>query len=71
MLISDLVKCCKVGSNGQCIPNTEPCKARNLHIFFDAFHPTEAVNKLSANLAYKAPAPSFAHPMDIGRLVKL
>lgn len=69
--LPDLVKCCKVGSNGQCIPNTKPCKARNLHPFFDAFHPTEVVNKLSANLAYNAPAPSFAYPMDICRLVKL
>ncbi|KAL5053698.1 hypothetical protein RYX36_034380 [Vicia faba] len=64
-------KCCKVGSNGQCIPNEEPCMNRNLHPFFDEFHPTEVVNKVLANMAYNAPFPGFAHPMDISHLVKL
>ncbi|XP_058735806.1 GDSL esterase/lipase At1g29670-like [Vicia villosa] len=67
----EISKCCKVGSNGQCIPNEEPCKFRNLHPFFDEFHPTEVVNKVVANMAYKAPVPACAHPMDISHLVKL
>lgn len=67
----EISKCCKVGSNGQCIPDGEPCKFRNLHPFFDEFHPTEVVNKVVANMAYKAPVPACAYPMDISHLVKL
>ncbi|CAL5214242.1 unnamed protein product [Lathyrus oleraceus] len=66
-----ILTCCKVGSNGQCIPNEEPCQNRNLHPFFDEFHPSEVVNKVLANMAYNAPVPAFAHPMDISHLVKL
>lgn len=69
--ISEVAVCCKVGPNGQCIPNEEPCKNRNLHVFFDAFHPTEMTNQLSARSAYNAPIPTLAHPMDISHLVKL
>ena len=67
----DIVKCCKVGSNGQCIPNEEPCKDRTIHPFFDSFHPTELINKVMAGLAYNAPNPATAYPMDISHLVKL
>ncbi|XP_061356388.1 GDSL esterase/lipase At1g29670-like [Gastrolobium bilobum] len=63
--------CCEVGSNGQCIRDKEPCKDRNLFAFFDAFHPTEMVNRVTAISAYNAPIPSFAYPMDISHLVKL
>ncbi|XP_045825679.1 GDSL esterase/lipase At1g29670-like [Trifolium pratense] len=69
--LTDIAICCKVGSNGQCIPDEKPCRARDLHPFFDAFHPSEMVNKLSAETAYHAPSPSFAYPMDISHLVKL
>ncbi|KAG5029551.1 hypothetical protein AAZX31_05G152200 [Glycine max] len=69
--ISEVAVCCKVGPNGQCIPNEEPCKNRNLHVFFDAFHPSEMTNQLSARSAYNAPIPTLAHPMDISHLVKL
>ncbi|KAI5384838.1 hypothetical protein KIW84_071716 [Lathyrus oleraceus] len=67
----NILTCCKVGSNGQCIPNEEPCMFRHLHPFFDEFHPTEVLNKVLANMAYKTPIPAFAHPMDISHLVKL
>jgi hypothetical protein len=41
------------------------------HPFFDAFHPSEVVNKLTAETAYHSPSPSLAYPMDISHLVKL
>ncbi|KAL2647752.1 hypothetical protein AAZV13_05G136900 [Glycine max] len=69
--LQEVAVCCKVGPNGQCIPNEEPCKNRNLHVFFDAFHPSEMTNQLSARSAYNAPIPTLAHPMDISHLVKL
>ncbi|TKY60091.1 GDSL esterase/lipase [Spatholobus suberectus] len=70
-LPKDVIICCKVGSNGQCIPNEEPCRNRNLYPFFDEFHPTEIVNQAIARSAYNAPIPTYAHPMDISHLVKL
>ncbi|KAK7318870.1 hypothetical protein RJT34_03577 [Clitoria ternatea] len=51
---ADLIPCCKVGSNGQCIPNEKPCMNRSLTAFFDEFHPTEMVNQMSARSAYNA-----------------
>lgn len=68
--IPPIVKCCEVGSNGQCIRNKKPCMARELHPFFDAFHPTEIVNQFTGRSAYHAPIPTYAHPMDISHLVK-
>ncbi|PON58057.1 Lipase [Parasponia andersonii] len=37
--------CCETWKNGTsgCIPFTKPCKERNSHYFFDAFHLTETV----------------------------
>ncbi|RDX96776.1 GDSL esterase/lipase, partial [Mucuna pruriens] len=65
------VICCKVGSNGQCIPKEEPCQNRNQYPFFDAFHPTEIANQVIAKSAYNSPIPAYAYPMDISHLVKL
>ena len=67
----DFLKCCIVGSNGQCVPNQEPCPQRSLHPFFDAFHPTEVINQFFARCSYNSPVPSYTHPMDISHLVKL
>ncbi|WRX25956.1 GDSL lipase/esterase - like 10 [Theobroma cacao] len=41
--------CCEVvKETGQCVPNTAPCRNRNLFIFFDSFHPSEAANPVTA-----------------------
>ncbi|GAV70783.1 Lipase_GDSL domain-containing protein [Cephalotus follicularis] len=44
--------CCKVNNVGQCNPDKAPCKNRNTHLFWDSFHPTEAVNVIGALIAY-------------------
>jgi phospholipase/lecithinase/hemolysin len=39
--------CCGAGKyKGQllCIPVLKPCENRRVHVFWDAFHPTEATN---------------------------
>ncbi|KAK7399741.1 hypothetical protein VNO78_10930 [Psophocarpus tetragonolobus] len=71
--ITNVLICCKAGSNGQCIPNEKPCDNRHITPFFDEFHTTEMANQVIARSCYHAPLipPNFAHPMDISHLVKL
>ncbi|KAL1292477.1 hypothetical protein HN51_060902 [Arachis hypogaea] len=60
--------CCGVGrNNGQitCLPMQTPCENRREHLFWDAFHPTEAGNAVVAQRAYSAQSPSDAYPTDI------
>ncbi|KAH7836473.1 hypothetical protein Vadar_001758 [Vaccinium darrowii] len=66
--------CCGVGrNNGQitCLPLQTPCPNRKEHIFWDAFHPTEASNIILGRRSYSAQSPSDAYPMDIRRLAQL
>ncbi|XP_071697878.1 GDSL esterase/lipase At4g18970-like [Rutidosis leptorrhynchoides] len=66
--------CCGVGrNNGQitCLPFETPCSNRNKYIFWDAFHPTEAVNTIVGGRAYNAASSSDAYPIDIRRLAQL
>ncbi|KAK7245591.1 hypothetical protein RIF29_40438 [Crotalaria pallida] len=66
------IRCCQFDMRtGQCIPNKTPCNNRNLHIFYDSFHPTEAVNKLMAASAYISSIIKITHPIDIFSLVKI
>ncbi|KAG6738681.1 GDSL esterase/lipase At1g71250 [Populus alba] len=47
--------CCGIGRNqGQitCLPWVVPCSNRNTYVFWDAFHPTEAVNAILAQRAF-------------------
>ncbi|GAB2218508.1 hypothetical protein Droror1_Dr00001733 [Drosera rotundifolia] len=48
--------CCGIGRNrGQvsCLPLLPPCTNRDEYVFWDAFHPTQAANKILAAEAYK------------------
>lgn len=47
--------CCGAGrfnGNVLCLPIVKPCPDRQDYVFWDAFHPTEAANKLLGNLLY-------------------
>ncbi|KAJ9135965.1 hypothetical protein P3X46_033083 [Hevea brasiliensis] len=46
--------CCKVNEYGLCVPYEAPCELRNLHLFWDAFHPSEIANKFTAEISYLA-----------------
>ncbi|KAI9120529.1 hypothetical protein K1719_007562 [Acacia pycnantha] len=61
--------CCQVRADGMCDPNKSPCAERNLNMFFDSFHPTEAANKLLATFAYRSLLRIVTHPMDISHLL--
>ncbi|CAN0853648.1 GDSL esterase/lipase At1g29660 [Linum grandiflorum] len=52
------VPCCKVSSmTGFCIPNSVPCTNRGSYLFWDAFHPAEAANRVAAPVYYQAIKP--------------
>ncbi|KAM3323943.1 GDSL esterase/lipase [Capsicum chacoense] len=62
--------CCGVGRNrGQitCLPFQTPCSNREQYIFWDAFHPTEAVNVLFGRKAFTG-GPDVVYPMNIQQL---
>ncbi|EXB58270.1 GDSL esterase/lipase [Morus notabilis] len=65
------VGCCPVNNIGQCIPFLTPCQNRTTYVFWDSFHPTEAVNLLTASRSYTAFLPSDTYPIDIKRLAQL
>ncbi|KAK6158003.1 hypothetical protein DH2020_005317 [Rehmannia glutinosa] len=45
--------CCKVSnSTGQCVSGLPTCPVRDLHVFFDNFHPTELIHKAVGTAAY-------------------
>ncbi|KAK7412513.1 hypothetical protein VNO78_03977 [Psophocarpus tetragonolobus] len=61
--------CCSPGLTGECIPDQVPCENRNDHVFFDAFHPSEAWNLINALVNYNSTNTSaFTYPMDIKHL---
>ncbi|XP_058079624.1 GDSL esterase/lipase At1g71691-like [Magnolia sinica] len=65
--------CCGIGRNGgqiTCLPFQTPCANRNEYVFWDAFHPTEAVNLIMGRRAFSGDA-SVVHPMNIQQLANL
>ncbi|KAG6756181.1 hypothetical protein NC652_027747 [Populus alba x Populus x berolinensis] len=65
--------CCGVGrNNGQitCLPLQAPCRNRNQYVFWDAYHPTEAVNVIIGRRSYSAQSASDAYPYDIRQLAQ-
>ncbi|XP_060217058.1 GDSL esterase/lipase At1g71691-like [Lycium barbarum] len=65
--------CCGVGRNrGQitCLPFQTPCANREQYIFWDAFHPTEAVNILFGRKAFNG-GPDVVYPVNIQQLASL
>eukprot|EP00249_Psilotum_nudum_P035105 c55079_g1_i1 orf=390-1490(-) len=49
--------CCgigKYGGQGPCVRSRNLCKNRDLYLFFDAFHPSQAANEMLGNILYTA-----------------
>lgn len=68
--------CCGAGNNvngGEitCLPFQNPCQDRNKYLFWDAFHPSEAVHILLAENAYNSESKSHAYPINIKQLAML
>lgn len=68
--VSD-VGCCTVNDGGLCYLDQTPCQNRTEYVFWDAFHPTEAYNVITANRTYSAYDPADSYPMDVSQLVEL
>ncbi|KAK1433382.1 hypothetical protein QVD17_10292 [Tagetes erecta] len=65
--------CCGIGRNrGQvtCLPFQTPCRNRKEYVFWDAFHPTEAVNVLMGKKAFSG-TPQFVYPINIQQLANI
>ncbi|KAL5982884.1 hypothetical protein ACLOJK_016963 [Asimina triloba] len=65
--------CCGIGRNrGQitCLPFQTPCPRRDQYVWWDAFHPTEAVNVILARRAFGGDS-DVVHPINIQQLANL
>ncbi|XP_078434609.1 GDSL-like Lipase/Acylhydrolase superfamily protein [Wolffia australiana] len=65
--------CCGVGRNrGQitCLPMETPCLNRNQYVFWDAFHPTSAVNIILGQKAFLG-GPDEIYPMNVQQLASV
>ncbi|KAL6857138.1 hypothetical protein ACP4OV_018520 [Aristida adscensionis] len=65
--------CCGIGRNGgqvTCLPFMPPCADRARYLFWDAFHPTAAVNVLIARQAFRGGADVVA-PINVRQLANL
>ncbi|XP_016648165.1 PREDICTED: GDSL esterase/lipase At1g29670-like [Prunus mume] len=65
------VGCCQVNNLGQCAAGQTPCQNRSEYAFWDGFHPTEALNQITARRTYIEVDPSDTYPSDISHLVQL
>ncbi|MED6155123.1 hypothetical protein PIB30_002326 [Stylosanthes scabra] len=62
--------CCPTREDGQCAEGGVPCSNRNEYLFYDEFHPTQAVNNLTAFETYNGTTPGFTYPMDVKTLAQ-
>ncbi|XP_048130535.1 GDSL esterase/lipase At1g71250 isoform X2 [Rhodamnia argentea] len=65
--------CCGIGKNqGEitCTPLIAPCTDRNQHVFWDAYHLTQAATSVLAQRAFYGP-PSDSYPINIQQLAQL
>ncbi|CAL9066615.1 unnamed protein product [Musa banksii] len=64
--------CCgggRLNAESNCLPNSTYCCNRSQYAFWDRSHPTQALHKTMAQLAFYGP-PLFANPVNIHQLVK-
>ncbi|KAL1542732.1 GDSL esterase/lipase-like protein [Salvia divinorum] len=59
--------CCGIGQQITCLPWMPPCFDRTQFVFWDAFHPTQAVDAILARRAYAGP-PSDCYPINVQQL---
>ncbi|OAY76665.1 GDSL esterase/lipase [Ananas comosus] len=65
--------CCGIGQNAgeiTCLPFQTPCANRDEYVFWDAFHPTAAVNIILAKQAFYG-SPNVVFPINILQLANL
>jgi hypothetical protein len=66
--------CCGVGrNNGQitCLPLQRPCDDRSKYMYWDAFHPTEAVHRIYAAKAFGSNSTAEVYPINVSQLAAI
>ncbi|OQU82133.1 hypothetical protein SORBI_3006G178300 [Sorghum bicolor] len=64
--------CCgagKFGAEYDCNFSAPLCPNRSNHLFWDDYHPTEALTQLAAKMIFSDPFRLFAHPITVQQLV--
>ncbi|OMO71723.1 Lipase, GDSL [Corchorus capsularis] len=71
-IVNFLGSCCEIGGGGGelCVVNSKPCIFRNQYIFWDGVHPSEAMNKLTAGIAYQTKTSTNGVPFTIQELAE-
>jgi len=65
--------CCGLGElNAQipCLPVSSICSNRQDHVFWDAFHPTEAASRIFVDEIFKGPS-KFISPINMEQLLAI
>ncbi|KAL5219858.1 hypothetical protein ABZP36_024571 [Zizania latifolia] len=62
--------CCVLGADGTCEAYAEPCDSRDQHVFWDAYHPTQAANLVLAQRAFNG-AQDHVYPLNLQHLARL
>lgn len=65
--------CCEVsgGKGILCKRDGRTCGDRNVYVYFDGLHPTEAVNVRIAHKAYDSDVEDEAYPTNLKQLARL
>ncbi|XP_059291069.1 LOW QUALITY PROTEIN: GDSL esterase/lipase At5g08460-like [Lycium ferocissimum] len=64
------IGCCGVGRRITCLPLSVPCMNRDQYLFWDAFHPTQAVNQILARKAYSGSLDD-CYPINVKQMAQL
>lgn len=56
------------GGQITCLPFAMPCLNRHQYVFWDAYHPTEAVNAILANRAFTG-SPVDVYPINVQTMI--
>ncbi|KAH7670731.1 GDSL lipase/esterase protein [Dioscorea alata] len=65
--------CCGLGRDRAqitCVPISTPCSNRREYVFWDAFHPTEAVNRILAERAFRG-STNDCYPVNVQQLAQI
>ncbi|KAE9608624.1 putative triacylglycerol lipase [Lupinus albus] len=53
-----------------CLPMSTPCRNRSEYVFWDTYHPTQAVNNIIIDRALNGP-PSDCYPVNVKQMAKM
>ncbi|XP_029127037.1 GDSL esterase/lipase At5g08460 isoform X2 [Cajanus cajan] len=65
--------CCGIGKNKAqitCLPEFVPCNDRDKYVFWDAFHSTQAANKIIAHKVFTG-SPSDCYPVNVNQMAQI